>query len=200
MRIVVTSFRALAVCTGNVCRSPMIERLLVSGLRARVGDLSGRVEIASAGTAALVGAPMAPGSAELVRRHGGDADGHRARNLDAGMVRSADLVLTAERAHRRHVATLHPVATRYTFTLRELTRLLGAGGAPQLPHAELGDRLRALVPILASRRGLTFVPDAAEDDLVDAYGRDQAAYDEMAGLLAPAVSALIDAVAPAPGS
>jgi protein-tyrosine phosphatase len=192
----VTTFQALAVCTGNVCRSPMVERLLLAGLRARAGDLDGQVEIASAGTAPLVGAPMTAATADLIRRHGGQPEGHHARELNAEMVRAAGLVLTATRAHRRRVVTLHPRATRYTFTVRELIRLLGAGGPPELPEAGLGDRLSALVAALAARRGLVPLPDPAEDDLADPYGGEPAAYEEMAGMIAPAVMAIVDAVAP----
>ena len=49
----------LVVCTGNICRSPYIERRL-AGLLADTDAV-----VTSAGTRALVGAPIEPGSAEL---------------------------------------------------------------------------------------------------------------------------------------
>ncbi|GMA87571.1 hypothetical protein GCM10025868_28210 [Angustibacter aerolatus] len=51
--------RVLVVCTGNVCRSPLVERLL----RQRLG--TDAVDVSSAGTQALVGEPMTdPAAAE----------------------------------------------------------------------------------------------------------------------------------------
>ncbi|WP_446740540.1 arsenate reductase/protein-tyrosine-phosphatase family protein [Ornithinimicrobium sp. CNJ-824] len=44
--------RILVVCTGNVCRSPLVERLLQQGLDERWGP--GAFEVRSAGTGALV--------------------------------------------------------------------------------------------------------------------------------------------------
>ena len=44
------TFSILTVCTGNVCRSPAVERLLAS-------KLGPTVSVASAGTHALVGHP-----------------------------------------------------------------------------------------------------------------------------------------------
>ena len=178
------TFRVLAVCTGNICRSPLVERLL----QQQLPDIT----VESAGTGALVGEPMQRGSQTILERHGGDASGFEARALTPEMVARADLVLALTRRHRSAVVQLHPRATRYTFTLRELARL-----APQvtpLPGETREARLRALVPAVASRRGFEPVPDPADDDVIDPYRRGQAVYDEMAGYVVPAVSALVDAV------
>ena len=43
------SFRILVVCTGNVCRSALAERLLRARLEAALGDSAGQVHVASAG-------------------------------------------------------------------------------------------------------------------------------------------------------
>ncbi|UER55299.1 hypothetical protein HJG43_12960 [Kineosporiaceae bacterium SCSIO 59966] len=50
------TFRILTVCTGNVCRSPMAERLLRSGLAARCGEQAAAVEVSSAAVEALLDA------------------------------------------------------------------------------------------------------------------------------------------------
>ncbi|HZI97068.1 MAG TPA: hypothetical protein VFD41_06030 [Actinomycetales bacterium] len=178
------TFRILAVCTGNICRSPLVERLLAQQLP--------DIEVASAGTRALVGEPMQPPSRAILERLGGDASGFAARALTQQLVADADLVLALTRRHRSAVVQLHPRATRCTFTLRELARL-----APQvtpLPGATPEERLRALVPAAAARRGFEPVADPADDDVIDPYRRDQGVYDEMAAQSVPAVEALVDAV------
>ena len=53
-------FSILAVCTGNVCRSPAVERLLAS-------KLGPTVSVSSAGTHALVGHPISEPMAALLR-------------------------------------------------------------------------------------------------------------------------------------
>lgn len=52
--------RVLAVCIGNVCRSPFLERLLAASAEARGIPLS----VTSAGVGAVEGAAIHPGSSE----------------------------------------------------------------------------------------------------------------------------------------
>src|SRR5690606_6847077 len=57
------------VCTGNICRSPMAEKILASHLY-RAG-LANRVRVSSAGTTAWhVGADADPRTNATLRRHG----------------------------------------------------------------------------------------------------------------------------------
>ena len=60
--IPMTGFRILFVCVGNVCRSPLGERLLAARLPAD------RFEVSSAGVGALAGAAMDPEAAATSRR------------------------------------------------------------------------------------------------------------------------------------
>jgi protein-tyrosine phosphatase len=188
-------FRILTVCTGNVCRSPMVERLLRAGLRERFGAQADDVLVASAGTGALVGEPMTPQTAALVTRLGGNPDRHVARMLEQQMVLDADLVLTLTRQHRSAVAMLVPQATRTTFTLREMARLAPLVEPGELPDALLADRLRALVPAVAARRGFVPVEDPRDDDVLDPYRRSDKVYAQMSDQVVPAVRALVAAVA-----
>lgn len=192
-----TLARVLTVCTGNICRSPMAERLLRAGLTERFGDDAAQVEVTSAGTGALVGRPMAVHAAQQLRGLGGDGEGFEARAIQAELVAQADLVLAMTREHRSLVVRLHPGATRRTFTLRELARLVSMVAPDDLPEsfADDGpaDRLRTLLPAAAAKRGFAPVLDPADDDVVDPYGGRQELYATSAGQLAPAVRTILDA-------
>ena len=82
--------RILTVCTGNICRSPVAERLLQAGLDQ---VQPGAFEVRSAGTHAMVGDPIQPPSADMIRTYGGTPDGFAARQLTPKMLRESDLVL-----------------------------------------------------------------------------------------------------------
>ena len=116
-----TGFRVLTVCLGNVCRSPLMERLL----QQRLGK---GFSVESAGLTSMAGYPMeSNAAAELVRLEG-SPEGFIARDFVARYADQADLVLTATAAIRSRVLTESPGALRRGFTLLELEHLLR--GAP----------------------------------------------------------------------
>ncbi|SNR41471.1 hypothetical protein [Blastococcus mobilis] len=176
----------LTVCTGNVCRSPAMEYLL----RAALGPGAG-VEVRSAGTRALVGRPVEPPMARLLTAAGADPTGFAARGLTPADVARADLVLTAEKAHRSAVVALQPRALRRTFTLLEfvdLVVLARAAAGHDWPTQGVPERLVWLVaraPALRPQR-----PWPAEDDVPDPYGRDDACFAATAGRVGAAVATL----------
>jgi len=194
-------FRVLAVCTGNICRSPAVERLLAIGLGgayrgAAVGGLAPAIEVGSAGVGAVVGAPMTPPMAALVRGVGGDPSGFEARQLTEAHVREADLVLALTRRHRSAIVELVPSAVRRTFTLRELGRLATLVDPAALPGAgaTTADRLAALVPLAAAARPTAGPVTAGDDDVVDPYRGDDVLYQRSFGQLFPAVQSIVAVV------
>lgn len=181
------TFSVLAVCTGNICRSPAVERLLAAALGLADGDpRTAGVQVTSAGVRAVVGAPMPAPMATMVDAVGASSEGFAARQLTAQMLRDADLVLALTRGHRSKIVTLHPGAVRRTFTLRELARLVEGVDPAALPTGTLAERLAALLPLAVGQRGLR--PTAPDlDDVVDPYGGDDALYRRAFAELRPAV-------------
>lgn len=150
----------LVVCTGNVCRSPLVAALLSL-------ELGPGLVVASAGTRAAVGAPA------CLRLHPQPLAGtaaHRARPLTAGDVRSAALVLGAARPHRSAAVALVPSVQRRAFTLaqaaRAATLLVQDGDLP--PSGTVGgagrDRLVWCVEQLDARRVRGPRPEQPQDD------------------------------------
>ncbi len=93
----------LLVCTGNICRSPLAEALLVRTLKER--GIEG-VSVTSAGTGAWDGAPASEGAYLVGLERGLDLSGHRARLLTRELVEQSDLILTMARHHRARVDEL----------------------------------------------------------------------------------------------
>jgi protein-tyrosine phosphatase len=186
--------RILVVCTGNVCRSPLIERLLVSRLAQRLGERSDRVEVGSAGVRALVGSSMTVEAAAELRALAGDDAGFVSRQLTVDLLSDADLVLAATRQHRSEAVSRCPKVLRRAFTLRELHRLLVDADLSALP-SDPADRVRDLVDLARRRRG--FVPPAeeGEDDVTDPYGGSPQAYAATTRQIVPATELLADAIA-----
>lgn len=86
----------LFVCTGNTCRSPLAEAVLRRMAAERgLTDL----EVSSAGTGSLEGAPASSGTYLVGIERAADTSAHRARRLTPRMVAEADLILAMSRGH-----------------------------------------------------------------------------------------------------
>lgn len=97
----------LVVCTGNICRSPVGERLL----RSRLPDM----KVDSAGIAALTGEAADPVMAETAREYGLSLEGHCAKQLTPLMCREYDLILAMEQNHIEAVTRLAMESRGKTF-------------------------------------------------------------------------------------
>ncbi|MFC5721362.1 protein-tyrosine-phosphatase [Streptomyces gamaensis] len=168
-------FRILHVSTGNVCRSPITERLTRHALAGRLGDpCAGGLVVESAGTWGHEGAPMEAHAATVLADLGADPHGFIGRELLDEHVIRADLVLTATRDHRAQVISMGHSAGLRTFTLKEFTRLVRAIDPATLPAPDapggVVERARALVQAAAALRGWLLAPDAEADEVHDPYG------------------------------
>lgn len=193
------TFRILHVSTGNVCRSPITERLTQHALVHRLGPVrtSGLI-VESAGTWGHEGAPMEAHAATVLADFGADPDGFIGRELLDEHVIRADLVLTATRDHRAQVISMGHSAGLRTFTLKEFTRLVRAIDPATLPDPEeaggVVERARALVQAAAALRGWLLAPSEDADEVHDPYGAPITYFrsigDEIQQALDPVVTAL----------
>ena len=101
----------LIVCIGNICRSPVAEKLLRQKL-SRHG-----IAVSSAGLGAVNGSQMDETAIEVLRAHGVDDTAHVARQLDEPMIHTADLLLVMEKDHLRAIGRRAPQARGKTFLL-----------------------------------------------------------------------------------
>ncbi len=115
----------LVVCTGNLCRSPYIERRLQAELDRSWGPAAVRVH--SAGTDSRPGLPMEVETQRRLQDAGGSGEGFMSTRLTQSLVVDASLIITATRWHRSRVARIHPRALRTAHALRDL------GSRPRTP-------------------------------------------------------------------
>ncbi|MDO9397897.1 MAG: hypothetical protein Q7T71_15230 [Herbiconiux sp.] len=152
--------RVTFVCTGNICRSPLAEKVLT----ARLASSGAGIVVSSAGLHAVVGSPMDQIPAEIARRSGADPE-HRGAQIDRALVDSSSLVLTMTRDQRSELVAEFPSAMKRTFTLVEFTRILSElPGLVASPDAASG-RVLFDVTLDASRnRGGSALRDGADVD------------------------------------
>lgn len=128
-----SDFEILAVCLGNICRSPMAEvvirdRLVAAGL----GD---RVTVGSAGTGSWhIGHPIDARARETLERAGYGA-GHAARQVNSDWIGRTDLVLAMDRWNLQDLRALAPRS--YDMTRIRLLRSFD----PTLDHLPEDDEL-----------------------------------------------------------
>ncbi|MHB2022012.1 MAG: arsenate-mycothiol transferase ArsC [Mycobacteriales bacterium] len=185
-------FRVLLVCTGNICRSPIAERLFRFRLAEALPGAEGAFDVRSAGTLDLAGAEMAPYAAATLAGLGVDPAGHAARALVAEEVAAADLVLGMAREHRGAAIQLFPRASARTFTLFEFARYCGHVEAALLPVGAPGARASAIVAAAARRRGLDRPAHPSDDDLVDPLGARVEVFAATAAAIDSALRPFID--------
>jgi protein-tyrosine phosphatase len=168
------ALHVLFVCTGNVCRSPTAERLATKYVEQQ--GFQG-FHASSAGTRAMIGYPMQPVAAEVLRTLGGDPADFVARQITPKIAAGADLVLTMTRSHRDHVLELVPHKLRRVYTVAEAGRLVSECGAKTIEDfSELRSQLPARSPL----------------DIADPMGRDEAFFEAVGAQIAEILPPILD--------
>jgi protein-tyrosine phosphatase len=191
---VTPSFEVLHVCLGNICRSPMAERLLAAQVARALGPAADAIRSVSAGTGDWhIGEDMNPPAARQLRARGADAEGFAARFLTPEMVSSAQLILVAGPEHARQVLEYDPSAAPKTFLLRQFALLAASQGLDTPESTSPQKRLAALAAAAATARGGASPLDGPE--LPDPWGRGDAVFATVADLIEEALAPLVHALA-----
>ena len=161
-------FSLLFVCSGNRFRSPLAAALV------RRLTLGLPVEVASAGTLELDGAPPLAEARTVGAGWGLDLSGHRSRVVTPERVAGTDLVLGFEQMHVRHAVVDGAADRGRVFTLGEFVRLLDdlrepVGGATLVERARL--RVAAAQGARVGALGRLDI-----DELADPFGRSRKVY------------------------
>jgi protein-tyrosine phosphatase len=192
--------RILIVCTGNICRSPFIERLLQRQLdehRPGSGKTTKTIRVSSAGTSALTGCSMDERAAQQLIGYGGDPTGFTARALTPELIAESDLVLTATRTHRGKVATMYPKALRQVFTFCDFADLVARidGLSARVTNVDPRTWVGQVTEAAAASRGLEPPLEPEQTDIVDPFGRDDEVFATMAQQVVASMPAVIRALA-----
>lgn len=98
--------KILVVCVGNICRSPVGERVLQKLLPNK--------EVASAGIAAeksrLIGKPADETAILVAAENDVDVDGHQSQQLTPQLCAQYDLILVMEKGHLEALTQISPEA------------------------------------------------------------------------------------------
>ena len=163
----------MTVCTGNMCRSPLAERLLAK----RTAQAGLDVVVDSAGTRAVNGGPIHRETVRVIEHYGGNPADFSSRLIQPKLLHGHDLVLTAERSHRSAVVEIAPLLWKRTFTLLEAATLADAD--PSLTLADL-HRARRTIDV-----------DAASLDVEDPINQDPSVFDRTGRQISDAVDAVV---------
>jgi protein-tyrosine phosphatase len=188
--------RILVVCTGNICRSPFIERLLQHRLDERRSGPDQPYVVRSAGTSALSGWEMDDRAARQLIAYGGDPAGFTAQDLTPELISGSDLVLTATRAHRGQVSSMYPKAMRRVFTFCDFADLVAGidGLTARVTHADPAVWVRQVTEVAAASRGLNPPLEPVQADIVDPFGREDGVFATMAQQIVASMPAVVRAL------
>ena len=106
------------ICTGNICRSPMAERLLQHALQAEPPPFC-HYKVISAGVSAYPGDPASRNAVTALHKVNLDLSDHRSRPLTDQLLDISDLILTMTSSHADIIHLRNPDISVPVFRFRE---------------------------------------------------------------------------------
>ncbi|WPJ96590.1 low molecular weight protein arginine phosphatase [Coraliomargarita algicola] len=119
----------LTICTGNICRSPMAEKLLQHALAAEGAPLD-QLEVASAGVAAGYGDPASANSVAAVKKVQLDLSNHKSQPVTQDLIDRAFLILGMTQSHIDILQHYHSQLPERVHLFREF---MGEDEDPEIP-------------------------------------------------------------------
>ena len=168
----------------------MAAGFLRSGLAER--GVSG-VGVASCGVVGWEGALAVPEAVEAMVEKGIDISAHTARRFEPEMARDADLILAMAAEHRVAVVAAVPECASRTFTLKELTHLLGRLPLDAIEGGGAESRPAALAAAAARLRASGSVEPSRDEDVADPLGLGVEAFRATAWEIEGRCSEVLDA-------
>jgi protein-tyrosine phosphatase len=99
--------KILFVCTANIVRSFMAERILAEELKK---DKKTGIDVSSAAIIDMHDAPADPTAVEILHEHGLDGAGHHSQILTEDMVSGVDMIIVMEGVHKKIIIGEYPAA------------------------------------------------------------------------------------------
>lgn len=160
--------KIIFVCTGNTCRSPMAERLLIKMYR-EDKSFEGELEVVSAGISALPGQGPNPKAVSVLKEEGIDLTDHVTTNLNREIIDSADLILTMTSAHKERIKAMVPEGglENKLYTLKEFagkaeSDILDPFGQPLEVYKKTRDEIKENLKLILGKLNHSFFKEGKE--------------------------------------
>ena len=136
----------IAVCTANICRSPVVEAVLQDRLEKR-GLMEWQVQ--SAGTWAQNGQAPSRYSQEIMAEQGLDISGHTSQVITRELLEEASLVLCLAEGHSEAMRAEFPDQASKIFLLTEMVgqkySISDPYGGPRYAYERMVDEVTTLI-------------------------------------------------------
>ena len=115
--------KIMFICTGNICRSAMAEKLL----KKKAEELKLKIQVYSCGTSTISGDKPTQEAIEVMEERDINLKPHRATNIIDSNIQEMDLILCATSMHKNVVSDMYPELKEKVFTIKEYAGEIAEG-------------------------------------------------------------------------